>query len=274
MIAERAAAELAGVGRARERAAWRRIAGAPISWGVCEVPGWGHQLTPERVLDEMAGLGIDGERVRPRRLPAGAAARRRCWRRPARRRLRARRAARPRPRPAAGRAGRARPLHRGRRPYPRAGRGDRPGRLRRAPRGLADGLADAARPARRDRRRWRRPSASPRRCTRTSAPSSRARPRSTGSSTAAASALCLDTGHLLIGGTDPVALAARAPPTASPTSTSRTSTRPPRPRYAPAATTYTAAVAAGLYRPLGQGDLDLGGARGGAGGGAATPAGT
>ena len=21
-----------------------RIAGAPISWGVCEVPGWGHQL--------------------------------------------------------------------------------------------------------------------------------------------------------------------------------------------------------------------------------------
>ena len=35
-----------------------RIAAAPISWGVCEVPGWGHQLTPERVLDEMAGLGI------------------------------------------------------------------------------------------------------------------------------------------------------------------------------------------------------------------------
>jgi inosose dehydratase len=27
------------------------IAGAPISWGVSEVPGWGHQLRPERVLD-------------------------------------------------------------------------------------------------------------------------------------------------------------------------------------------------------------------------------
>jgi len=27
-----------------------KIAGAPISWGVCEVPGWGYQLTPERVL--------------------------------------------------------------------------------------------------------------------------------------------------------------------------------------------------------------------------------
>ncbi len=35
-----------------------RIAGAPISWGLCEVPGWGYQLTPERVLSEMAGLGL------------------------------------------------------------------------------------------------------------------------------------------------------------------------------------------------------------------------
>lgn len=35
-----------------------RIAGAPISWGVCEVPDWGHQLAPERVFDEMASLGL------------------------------------------------------------------------------------------------------------------------------------------------------------------------------------------------------------------------
>jgi inosose dehydratase len=35
-----------------------RIAGAPISWGVCEVPGWGHQLTPQRVLQEMSGVGL------------------------------------------------------------------------------------------------------------------------------------------------------------------------------------------------------------------------
>jgi hypothetical protein len=28
-----------------------RIAAAPISWGVCEVPGWGHQMAAERVLD-------------------------------------------------------------------------------------------------------------------------------------------------------------------------------------------------------------------------------
>jgi inosose dehydratase len=35
-----------------------RIAGAPISWGLCEVPGWGYQLTPQRVLSEMEGLGL------------------------------------------------------------------------------------------------------------------------------------------------------------------------------------------------------------------------
>jgi inosose dehydratase len=35
-----------------------RIAGAPISWGVCEVPGWGHQLAPARVLAEMRDAGL------------------------------------------------------------------------------------------------------------------------------------------------------------------------------------------------------------------------
>jgi inosose dehydratase len=35
-----------------------RLAAAPISWGVCEVPGWGLQLAPERVLAEMAALGL------------------------------------------------------------------------------------------------------------------------------------------------------------------------------------------------------------------------
>jgi len=37
---------------------YNKIAGAPISWGVCEVPGWGHQMSPERVLREMADLGL------------------------------------------------------------------------------------------------------------------------------------------------------------------------------------------------------------------------
>ncbi|MEO7060306.1 MAG: sugar phosphate isomerase/epimerase [Lapillicoccus sp.] len=35
-----------------------RIAAAPISWGVCEVPGWGYQLTPSTVLRQMRELGI------------------------------------------------------------------------------------------------------------------------------------------------------------------------------------------------------------------------
>ena len=35
-----------------------RVAGAPISWGVCEVPGWGHQLAPESVLPQMREVGL------------------------------------------------------------------------------------------------------------------------------------------------------------------------------------------------------------------------
>lgn len=34
-----------------------KIAGAPISWGVCEVPGWGHQMLQDRVLSEMKSVG-------------------------------------------------------------------------------------------------------------------------------------------------------------------------------------------------------------------------
>ncbi len=35
-----------------------RVAAAPISWGVCEVPGWGAMLPAERVLPEMRSLGL------------------------------------------------------------------------------------------------------------------------------------------------------------------------------------------------------------------------
>jgi inosose dehydratase len=34
------------------------VAGAPISWGVCEVPGWGYQLPPATVLREMREVGL------------------------------------------------------------------------------------------------------------------------------------------------------------------------------------------------------------------------
>jgi len=42
-----------------------RIAGAPISWGVCEVPDWGHQLAPERVLAEMRAVGLSATEFGP-----------------------------------------------------------------------------------------------------------------------------------------------------------------------------------------------------------------
>ena len=37
-----------------------RLAGAPISWGACEIPGWGVMPTPDAVLAEMAELGLRG----------------------------------------------------------------------------------------------------------------------------------------------------------------------------------------------------------------------
>jgi inosose dehydratase len=42
-----------------------KIAGAPISWGVCEVPGWGYQLGRERVLSEMNGAGLTATELGP-----------------------------------------------------------------------------------------------------------------------------------------------------------------------------------------------------------------
>lgn len=42
-----------------------RIAAAPISWGVCEVPGWGYQLSPERVLREMRDVGMTATEFGP-----------------------------------------------------------------------------------------------------------------------------------------------------------------------------------------------------------------
>lgn len=42
-----------------------RIATAPTSWGLCEVPGWGVQLPPERVLPEMRALGFHATEAGP-----------------------------------------------------------------------------------------------------------------------------------------------------------------------------------------------------------------
>ncbi len=42
-----------------------RLAGAPISWGACEVPGWGVMPAPEDVLREMSELGLRGTELGP-----------------------------------------------------------------------------------------------------------------------------------------------------------------------------------------------------------------
>ncbi|MDQ7859705.1 MAG: TIM barrel protein [Armatimonadota bacterium] len=42
-----------------------RIGTAPISWGVCEIPGWGPQLPVDRVLDEMQAAGYEGTELGP-----------------------------------------------------------------------------------------------------------------------------------------------------------------------------------------------------------------
>ena len=58
------------------RRAASRVAGAPVSWGVNEVPGWGHQMGAGRVLGEASSLGLPAIEAGPEgflpRDPAGA----------------------------------------------------------------------------------------------------------------------------------------------------------------------------------------------------------
>ncbi len=42
-----------------------RIAAAPISWGVCEAPDWGYELPADRVLSEMRSLGMRATELGP-----------------------------------------------------------------------------------------------------------------------------------------------------------------------------------------------------------------
>jgi inosose dehydratase len=49
----------------RVRPMLERLAGAPISWGACEVPGWGRMPAAEMVLAEMARLGLRGTELGP-----------------------------------------------------------------------------------------------------------------------------------------------------------------------------------------------------------------
>src|SRR2546428_11088788 len=44
--------------RLRATSTQMKLAAAPISWGVCEVPGWGAQVSNARVLNDAAALGF------------------------------------------------------------------------------------------------------------------------------------------------------------------------------------------------------------------------
>ena len=208
-----------------------RIAGAPISWGVCEVPGWGHQLAPERVLARDAPTSASPPpssdptascpttRSRPPTCSPPTA----CGRSAGSSRSCCSTSS---PRPAArGRAGSRRTCRAASADVPRAGRRHRRRRLRRQARSSTTTqwsvlLANLDRI--RDVAGERGIEAS---CTRTSARWSRTPTRSTACSTGSHVGLCLDTGHLLVGGADPVAAHPGGAPTGSATRTSRTSTR-------------------------------------------------
>src|SRR6266511_162693 len=64
-LAGRAPPRPSGRGPLMGAALLDRVAGAPISWGVCEVPDWGYQLPPDRVLGEMRELGLAATELGP-----------------------------------------------------------------------------------------------------------------------------------------------------------------------------------------------------------------
>jgi inosose dehydratase len=70
--------------------------------------------------------------------------------------------------------------------------------------------------------------------------------------------LCLDTGHLLIGGTDPVDLARQAPERITHVHLKDVDDALAS-RVRSGELTYTDGVKAGMYRPLGGGDVDIAG---------------
>jgi inosose dehydratase len=70
--------------------------------------------------------------------------------------------------------------------------------------------------------------------------------------------LCLDTGHLLIGGTDPLELARQVPDRVAHTHLKDVDAALAA-RVQSGELTYTEAVAQGMYTPLGTGDIDIAG---------------
>jgi len=236
-----------------------RIAGAPISWGVCEVPGWGFQLEPSLVLAQMRDVGLVATELGPKGfLPANPQAAAATLREAG---LRA--------------VGGFVPvvLHdAGHDPLPEVDTAL--GALVAAGAGVivlaaATGLEGYDERPVLDEVAWSRLLANLDRLA--------ARAYERGVVTAlhphvgtmverreevervlegSGVALCLDTGHLLIGGTDPVELARSVPERIRHVHLKDVDERWASKVRAGDAT-YTDAVAAGMYRPLGRGDVDV-----------------
>jgi inosose dehydratase len=235
-----------------------RIAGAPISWGVCEVPGWGYQLAPDRVLAEMGEVGLaatefgpDG--FLPRKPDAAASVL-------ARHHLRAVGGFTPLllhvpehdPVPEVHRL-LARYTVSGARTLVlssvtgRTGYDSRPELDQAGWRTLLTNLDRLARAA---EEHGVRAVLHPHVGTMVQTPDEVRRVLA-GSSIS----LCLDTGHLLVGGTDPAELARQAPDRIAHTHLKDVDGRLAR-EVREGRRSYTEAVRAGMYRPLGTGDVD------------------
>jgi inosose dehydratase len=236
-----------------------RIAGAPITWGVCEVPGWGYQLPADRVLSEMSSLGLAATELGPDGfLPADADALARVL---AQHRLTAVGGFTPfvlhRPEVdplveldrvlpafvAAGAGVMVISADTGLAGYDSRPALDDAGWDRLL--GNLDRVAGSA--AERGIRSVRHPHVGT--MVETSADVARVLEGSDIS-------LCLDTGHLLIGGTDPADLTRQVPERIAHTHLKDVDLSWAR-KVQDGRATYTDAVRQGMYRPLGQGDVDV-----------------
>jgi len=237
-----------------------RVAGAPISWGVCEVPGWGYQLPADRVLAEMRAVGLMATEFGPEGyLPSDPGHRSALL---AEHGLSAAGGFvpvvlhEPAIDPLAA-VDRALDAFAGGHPVlVLAAATGRPGydaRPELDAGGWSALLSNLDRAAARAAGRGLLATLHPHVGTMVERPDEVSRVLD-----GSGIAVCLDTGHLLIGGTDPAELARTAAARIGHVHLKDVTAAVAR-KVASGETTYTEAVAGGLYRPLGQGDVDVAG---------------
>ena len=237
-----------------------RVAGAPISWGVCEVPGWGYQLPADRVLAEMRAVGLMATEFGPEGyLPSDPGHRSALL---AEHGLSAAGGFvpvvlhEPAIDPLAA-VDRALDAFAGGHPVlVLAAATGRPGydaRPELDAGGWSALLSNLDRAAARAAGRGLLATLHPHVGTMVERPDEVSRVLD-----GSGIAVCLDTGHVLIGGTDPAELARTAAARIGHVHLKDVTAAVAR-KVASGETTYTEAVAGGLYRPLGQGDVDVAG---------------